>query len=219
MFHKDLAGTDLHGPSQQIVQNDTGATIPGPLKCVKFVGMGTLYPEVAVAIGGVDVVRGVTQAAIPTGMGSYIWCLGFMYNVNTAAWGVGTFLFCDASGNLSTTPLGPKIATVIAQDATAGVLFLEGPNSTGGGGSGDVVGPGSSTDKAITRWNGTSGNLIEDSKAILQDSGAIQAQAFAFNRQILADVTVPDKYSVISTDVELISGDIILLGDAELKLI
>jgi hypothetical protein len=219
MFHKDLASYDLHAPSQQLIENNSGSTIPGPLKCVTFNGMGLNFPQIRIANGSVDKVRGLTEAAIPTGMASYIWCLGFMFNVNTSSWGEGTFLFCDASGNLTTTPTGSLIATVIAQDATAGVLFLEGMGGSGGGGTGDVVGPGSSTDKAIVRWNGTSGNLIQNSQAIVQDSGAIQAQAFVFNRQILGDVTVPNHYSVVSTDLELLSGDIILGGDATLLLI
>ena len=45
--------------------------------------------------------------------------------------------------------------------------------NAGGGGSGDVVGPGSSTDNAITRFNGTTGKLIQNSTATLDDSGVI----------------------------------------------
>lgn len=95
---------------------------------------------------------------------------------------------------------------------TTGQLDLV--NSTG------ITGPASSTDKAIVRWNGTTGQIVQDGPGTyVQDSGAIEAQAFVFNRQILNDVLVPDKFSVISTDVELISGDILLEGDAELVLI
>lgn len=38
-------------------------------------------------------------------------------------------------------------------------------------GGGDVVGPGSSTDNAIVRFDGTTGKLIQDSNAILDDAG------------------------------------------------
>ena len=50
---------------------------------------------------------------------------------------------------------------------------LSGVESTGGGGggSGDVVGPSSSTANALTRYNGTTGKLIKNSVAILDDSG------------------------------------------------
>ena len=43
--------------------------------------------------------------------------------------------------------------------------------SGGGSGSGDVVGPSSSTANALTRYNGTTGKLIKNSVAILDDSG------------------------------------------------
>jgi len=40
-------------------------------------------------------------------------------------------------------------------------------------GSGDVVGPGSSTDNAITRFDGTTGKLIQNSTGILSDTGVL----------------------------------------------
>jgi hypothetical protein len=62
-----------------------------------------------------------------------------------------------------------------------GKLYLKKDNGTesiitvnaGGAGSGDVVGPGSSTDNAITRFDGATGLLIQNSTATLDDSGAI----------------------------------------------
>ena len=41
--------------------------------------------------------------------------------------------------------------------------------NAGGAGSGDVVGPGSSTDNAITRFDGVTGLLIQNSTATLDD--------------------------------------------------
>ena len=85
---------------------------------------------------------------------------------------------------------------------------------------GSVTSTGSSTDKAIARWDGTSGTIIQNSPySIVQDGGAIAAQGFVFNRQILNDVTVPGHYTMINTDVELVSGDLYLLGDAALLLL
>jgi hypothetical protein len=53
------------------------------------------------------------------------------------------------------------------------------PNQTiaasGGGGSGDVVGPASSTDNAITRFDSTTGKLIQNSLVTVSDTGAITA--------------------------------------------
>ena len=45
--------------------------------------------------------------------------------------------------------------------------------ATTGGGSGDVVGPASSTDNAIVRFDSTTGKLLQDSLITISDSGAI----------------------------------------------
>lgn len=52
---------------------------------------------------------------------------------------------------------------------------------TATGGTGDVVGPGSSTDNAIARFDGTTGKLIQDSGATIDDSGNITATSFVGN--------------------------------------
>jgi len=50
-------------------------------------------------------------------------------------------------------------------------VFVEGVTISGsGGGSGDVVGPASSTDNAVVRYDGTTGKLIQNSNAILSDA-------------------------------------------------
>ncbi|HTJ53641.1 MAG TPA: hypothetical protein VL443_29505 [Cyclobacteriaceae bacterium] len=49
--------------------------------------------------------------------------------------------------------------------------------SSGGSGGGDVSGPGSSTDNAVVRWDGTSGTLIKNSSVIITDSGDISANS------------------------------------------
>ena len=47
-------------------------------------------------------------------------------------------------------------------------------DSSGSGGGGDVSGPGSSTDNAIVRWDGTTGTLIQDSNTLITDGGQVQ---------------------------------------------
>jgi hypothetical protein len=49
--------------------------------------------------------------------------------------------------------------------------------SGGGGGSGDVTGPGSATDTAVARFNGTSGKIIENSLVIVSDVGNVGVPA------------------------------------------
>lgn len=45
------------------------------------------------------------------------------------------------------------------------------------GGSGDVVGPASSTDNAIARYNGTTGKIVQNSSATISDTGEINASS------------------------------------------
>lgn len=49
-------------------------------------------------------------------------------------------------------------------------------SSGGGGGGGDVVGPASSTDNALVRFDGTTGKLIQNGVAIETDLGSINSQ-------------------------------------------
>ena len=50
---------------------------------------------------------------------------------------------------------------------------------SGPGASGNVNGPASSTDNAVTRWDGTTGTIIQDSGAILNDNGDLQINSVA----------------------------------------
>jgi hypothetical protein len=53
-------------------------------------------------------------------------------------------------------------------DGTASVVQIG-----GGAGAGDVVGPASATDNAITRFDGTTGKLIQNSAVTVSDTGAL----------------------------------------------
>ena len=127
MKHKNLRGGDLHSPSSELIENNTGSTI-GTLTVVTFNGMGTLYPQVRAANSNSDIVRGVAQSSILTGTTGYITSLGFLNGVNTSAWPVNTTLYCDNAGNLTSTVYNLPIATVLNQDATNGIIYV---NSTG----------------------------------------------------------------------------------------
>ncbi len=79
-----------------------------------------------------------------------------------------------------TGPTGPTGAesTVAGPTGPTGAL---GPTGPAGSGSGDVVGPGSSTDNAVVRWDGTSGTLIQNSDVTLSDTGTfanVEAMSF-----------------------------------------
>ena len=123
MLHRTLRGSDLHAPSSELIENNTGSTVLA-LKAVKFNGMGALYPQIVLANSNIDVIRGVTQADIATGTTGYITSLGFLNNVNTAVWPVNTMLYADASGNLTNSPINLPIATVLTQDAALGIIYV-----------------------------------------------------------------------------------------------
>ncbi|MCA9329321.1 right-handed parallel beta-helix repeat-containing protein [Candidatus Saccharibacteria bacterium] len=60
--------------------------------------------------------------------------------------------------------------------------------SMAGAGAGDVVGPASSTDNALARFDSTTGKIVQDSNATLSDSGDLKLTA---NRYLQADNIEP----------------------------
>ena len=74
-------------------------------------------------------------------------------------------------------------AVTAAKFATTGTAssttFLRGDMAWTANAGGDVVGPGSSTDDALARFDTTTGKLIQNSTATLSDAGTLTATAFA----------------------------------------
>ena len=66
-------------------------------------------------------------------------------------------------------PTGPTGTQGIQGDV--GPTGAVGPTGPAGSGSGDVVGPASATDNALTRFDGTTGKLIQNSTVTLNDDG------------------------------------------------
>jgi hypothetical protein len=123
MKHRNLRGADLHAPSSELVENNTGTTI-GVLKAVKFNGMGTLYPQIVLSNSATDVMRGITQSSIVSGSTGYITSLGLMNGVDTSAWSAGTTLYADTSGNITSTVINTPVGSVLFQDAVNGIIYV-----------------------------------------------------------------------------------------------
>lgn len=150
MGHRALRGRDLHSPSSELIENNSGSTITA-LTCVKFNGQGTSYPQVIPCSGSSsNLLRGVLQTNIATGSVGYMTSFGFINAIDTSAWAPGTLLYADVSGNLSSSVLGSSVAQVLSQDAVNGILYVSrtgpaGPNGTAGptGATGATGSPGS----------------------------------------------------------------------------
>jgi hypothetical protein len=124
MRHSGLRGSDLHSPTNELVENNTGSTILG-LKCVTFSSYGTLYPQITVASGGSDVIRGIVQSDIATSKTGYITSLGIMSGINTNAWNPGTKLYCSPSGDLTTLLVGLPVGIVLKKDIANGAMYVD----------------------------------------------------------------------------------------------
>lgn len=74
-------------------------------------------------------------------------------------------------------------------------------SSGGGGGSGDVSGPGSSTDNALARWNGTSGDTIQDSGYIYGDAPSGYAGSEEFHIKSVGQTTDGDATDLVTIAV------------------
>jgi len=100
------------------------------------------------------------------------------------------------SGNPSKIVRGTEIDTEFNNIAIAIASKLE----TVSGGT--VVGPASSTNNALTRYNGTTGNLLKDSPAILSDAGALSGvtmSAAVITSGTLAEARLPTTFTTTKT--------------------
>jgi hypothetical protein len=98
-----------------------------------------------------------------------------------------SILYGNGSGGFSNVTIGTNLTF------TGGTL-----NATAGG-TGDVVGPASATDNAITRFDGTTGKLIQNSTVTLSDTGALSG---------VNSIVTPDyiTYDTTATGVTITPG-------------
>jgi len=95
-----------------------------------------------------------------------------------AAWDAVSLSTADITGILAVANGGTATATPSIVAGTNVTVSGTWPNQTitaVGSGFGDVVGPASATDNAITRYDGTTGKLIQNSLVTVADDGAITA--------------------------------------------
>jgi hypothetical protein len=69
--------------------------------------------------------------------------------------------------------------------------------AAGSTGSGDVLGPASSTDNAIARFDGTTGKIVQNSAVTISDAGGITAGAYTSHSFINGDIHFDGTNSVV----------------------
>lgn len=89
-----------------------------------------------------------------------------------------------------------------------------------GTGTGNVSGEAPTTVGAIAVWDNTLASLIKNSQTNIQDSGAIEAQAFITRRTVVGNVTVNSDESWIAPSIEIsLTGSVIISSDAEVIIV
>lgn len=150
------------------VKNSSGSIAIPERTVVMFAGANgdtiTVAPAVSNGTVNVNYLAGITTEEIPADGFGFVTQLGFINQVNTNSWPVGTILYVDptvAGGLTSVEPEIPAwtmpVASVTKQNASAGRLLVRAiPGGSGAGGSGVVI---SDTKPA----GGTKGDMWYDS--------------------------------------------------------
>ena len=105
---------------------------------------------------------------------------------------VGTSVTIDEQGHLITPALSVADFVFPTSDGIAGQTFITdgaGYLTWGTPSGGDVIGPGSATNNALARFNGTTGALIKNSTVTVDDAGNI-ADAASVNAAAVATDTI-----------------------------
>lgn len=90
----------------------------------------------------------------------------FLQNLSSLSYAQGDILYHNGT-NLTRLPAGTSGYFLKTQGAGANPIWAA------SSGSGDVVGPASSTDNAVARFDLTTGKLLQDSVVLIGDTGAI----------------------------------------------
>ena len=159
--------TNLTATGASIASANVGTGVVTTLTATQA-SVGSINAAVALVTNGTVTTLSGTQASITSINHAVVRLLGstsgYVGLQGAAAAGSTTYTLPSADGSNG---------QVLATNGSGTLSWA----TAGGGGAGDVVGPASATDNAITRFDQTTGKLIQNSTVILDDSGTITGVA------------------------------------------
>ena len=165
-----------------VLNGGTGTATPSIVAGTNVTVSGAWPNQTIAASGGVGTVTSVALSGGTTGLtvsGSPITSSGTITVAGTlAVANGGTGETSYTNGQLLIGNTTGNTLTKATLTAGTGVTITNGTGSitiAASGGSGDVVGPSSATDNAITRFDLTTGKLVQNSLVTVADDGAITA--------------------------------------------
>jgi len=191
-------GLSLAGNTFSITNTGVSAATYGsasavPVFAVNAQGQLTSVTNTSIAIAASAITSGTIDSARISGSYTGITAVGTLSGLTVSSTIVGSI-----SGNAATatSATSATTATNLAGGASGNIPYQTGsgatsyvstgtdgqylvlasgvPTWTSVSGAGDVTGPASSTDNAITRFDGTTGKVIQNSTITLSDAGALQ---------------------------------------------
>jgi len=210
-FSSGSIGTIAAGGAGAVFLTDNG-TVGGTWDLHGYLPEGTTWGTNALNLGSTVITGGTWQGGTiqsgfgGTGLTTFVGANNALYSTSASALTAGT-LPIAAGGTGQTTANAALNALLPSQSGNAGeYLTTDGTNTTwAAAATGDVVGPSSSTDNAISRFDGTTGKIIQNSTATLSDDGTITSpQLAASNGLVLnsntvsVNYTIPTSYNAVS---------------------
>lgn len=175
-----------------------------------FVSNGTAQGYVA--IGTLDL-----TGSVPGSAGNWCWAkigadpTGVLVVATSTPQSVSTPL---TEAQLAAIPMAAGVSPMCGvkltngeTDITVASDFLDCRNWINAAGSGNVVGPGSATDHAVARYDGTTGQLLEDSGATLSDAGVLALPAGLSTAFAKVGGAIADHYTTVGNTTVLGADD------------
>lgn len=185
----------LTGTANQVVITDNGAGSTVVLSLPQSIATSSTPTFASMTLTGAS---SLTLGTASTNAGSII--LKNATNANTA-----TIVSGVTSASYSVTwPTAQASGTQVLTNDGSGVL------SWSTNGAGDVVGPGSSTDEALARFDGTTGKLLQNSTVTLGDTGLLAPAT--------SDAAVLGSGTLMWSDLFLASGAVINFNNGDVTI-